>query len=54
MICDVYDGVPVIEGDNGQRIGIGTNCPSMRLYVGAGGVSLAAPENSGVSGNGSG
>jgi hypothetical protein len=42
MIYDVYNGVPAIEGDGGQRIGIGTNCPSVRIYIGESSASYAS------------
>jgi hypothetical protein len=41
MAYSIYNGVLTIEGDDGQRIGIRTDDPSIRVHIGEGGVSVA-------------
>jgi hypothetical protein len=40
MVFDVREGILTIEGDNGQRIGIQMDDPSMRVYIGEGAASI--------------
>jgi len=42
MFFDVQEGVLAIEGDGGQRIGIGTNTPTMKIHIGEPGASYAS------------
>jgi hypothetical protein len=41
MSVNVHDGILVVEGFDGQQIGIGTGNPSMELYVGESAASFA-------------
>jgi hypothetical protein len=41
MLYDVREGMLTIEGDDGQRIGIRTDGPSMRAYIGEGVASIS-------------
>jgi hypothetical protein len=34
MSIDVHEGILTIEGDDGQRIGVGTGGPIVKIYVG--------------------
>jgi hypothetical protein len=43
MAVDVGKGVFVIEGFDGQRIGIRTDAPTMEMHVGEGAASWAGP-----------
>lgn len=42
MPYDVHKGVFFIEGDNGQRIGIGTGTPTVVVHVGHGAASFSS------------
>jgi hypothetical protein len=44
---DVHDGVLTIEGDDGQRIGIGTGTMSMMLFVKEGSASTTEAAGTG-------
>jgi hypothetical protein len=41
MSYSICNGVVSIEGDDGQRIGIRTDGPSMRVYIGEGAASTS-------------
>ena len=47
MVYNVCEGVLMIEGDNGQRIGIGIGGPSMMLYVKEGSASTTEAAGTG-------
>jgi hypothetical protein len=51
MAVNVCNGVIVVDCGDGPVIGFSAYIPSMRLYIGGGGILLANPENIGVSGN---
>jgi hypothetical protein len=47
MSYDIRDGVLSIEGDNGQRIGVGTGTLSMMLFVKEGSASTTESAETG-------
>ena len=42
MIYDVREGILTIEGEDGQRIGIGIGGPTMKIFVGEAGASYTS------------
>jgi hypothetical protein len=42
MIYDVCEGVLMVEGEGGQRIGIGIGGPTMKIFVGEAGASYTS------------
>jgi hypothetical protein len=44
MFYDVGEGILTIEGDNGRRIGIRTDAPSVEMNIGEGAASWSGPE----------
>jgi hypothetical protein len=47
MAYSICDGVCTIEGDDGQRIGVRTGGPTMRVYIGEG-VATVADDTAGI------